>query len=104
MFHHLPEPLMYSINKLLKESYFVRIDYKEFSPGNYKGIYLTKYNSDEKIVNFFSDSFLFDYKMMKLFLDEFRKENPNVDIFITSSVDDYAADPRIKLDVNLHKG
>lgn len=69
----------------------VKVDYEEFQPDTYKGIEVLDYKNNE-VMKINTGKFNFDWEIIGDFIKAFIKENPTVEINVSSSVDNYIAD------------
>ena len=65
----------------------ITIDYEEFKPETYKGVYVYR---DNKIKSYTGDPI----KDMEVILDKFSNHYPNESIFFSSRVDNFLSDSK----------
>ena len=71
---------------------FVRVDYEEYKPETYNGVYVTDHEVN-KIIQINTNNFEFDYAMVLQFISEYQKYNKEIkNVARTSSIDHYAMD------------
>jgi hypothetical protein len=71
---------------------FIRVDYEEFKPETYKGVYVTT-RDGQKLFHVNTGDFLVDYNAVNDLLKlHYLKKNPDIEVFRTSSIDNYISD------------
>lgn len=75
----------------MKNLLFIRVDYEDFKPETYKGVYVDT-KDKQRLIHVNTGDFVFDYNFIMDFLKTYLKNNPTLDVFCSSSVDNYISD------------
>jgi hypothetical protein len=70
----------------------IHVDYEDFKPETYKGVYVTTYDG-QKLFHINTGDFVIDYNIVNDLLRlHYLKKNPNIEVFCSSDVDEYILD------------
>lgn len=69
--------------------------YEEFKPETYQGITIKK-DIFSEIFKVNTGNFEFDYKLANNFITEYKKKNPEIEVFNSSTLNNFIADKQEK--------